>query len=333
MALPDRWASWLVGAVPAGIRVTRQFRPDLIWSTYPIATAHLIGLTLHRITGIPWVADFRDSMTEDYYPRDVLTRRCYQWIERQAITSSVCLIFTTPSTLEMYLSRYPDLNRQRCRVIPNGYDEEDFDNLIVTERPDDFSDRPIRLLHAGFIYPDDRDPRPFFQAVSRLKEEGHVSTKNLRVDLRAAGSESYYSTLLRELAIDDIVHLLPALPHRQALQDCVDSDALLLLQAASCNHQIPAKAYEYLRLQKPVLALTDEKGDTAGLLGETGGATLINLTDEQALYLKLPAFLDSVRRHTHPLPDKKEIERYNRKNQCLELARCLSQLSRLETTR
>src|SRR3990170_1185865 len=61
-ALPDRWASWWLGAVPAGLRLIRAHRPDIIWSTYPIATAHLIGLTLHRLSGIPWVADFRDPM-------------------------------------------------------------------------------------------------------------------------------------------------------------------------------------------------------------------------------------------------------------------------------
>src|SRR5262249_9172147 len=60
MALPDRWVSWVVSAVPAGLQLVRRYRPDVLWSTYPIATAHLIGLTLQRLTGIPWIADFRD---------------------------------------------------------------------------------------------------------------------------------------------------------------------------------------------------------------------------------------------------------------------------------
>ena len=64
MALPDQWSSWWLSAVPAGLRLVRRYRPAVLWSTYPIATAHLIGLTLHRLTGIPWVADFRDSMTD-----------------------------------------------------------------------------------------------------------------------------------------------------------------------------------------------------------------------------------------------------------------------------
>ena len=91
----------------------------------------------------------------------------------------------------------------------------------------------------------------------------------------ASGFEDYYAGILKELKIDDIVQLLSALPYRKALEDCARADALLLFQAASCNHQIPAKAYEYLRLGKPVLALTPVVGDTAKLLEEVGGATLL----------------------------------------------------------
>src|SRR5215813_9488403 len=63
-AVPDRWVSWFVGGVARGLRLIRTRAPRVIWSTYPIATAHLIGLALHRLTGLPWVADFRDPMTE-----------------------------------------------------------------------------------------------------------------------------------------------------------------------------------------------------------------------------------------------------------------------------
>jgi hypothetical protein len=52
-ALPDRWVSWWLGAVPMGLYLIRKYRPAVIWSTYPIATAHLIGLSLSRLTGIP----------------------------------------------------------------------------------------------------------------------------------------------------------------------------------------------------------------------------------------------------------------------------------------
>ena len=73
LAVPDRWVSWWGTAVPAAMRLIREFRPQAIWSTYPIATAHLIALTVQRISNLPWIADFRDLMTEHGFPSDPRT--------------------------------------------------------------------------------------------------------------------------------------------------------------------------------------------------------------------------------------------------------------------
>lgn len=326
MALPDQWSSWWFDAVRTGLALVRRHKPEIIWSTYPIATAHLIGFTLHRLTGLPWVADFRDSMTEDNYPRDPLTRWSYLWIERRAVKHASHLVFTAPSTKNMYLERYLNLSSDRCMLIPNGYDEKDFAGIETSQVTASSDGRQIRLLHAGLIYTDDRDPRAFFRALSRLKKDGVVTRNNLVIDLRASGSENYYGTLLKELGIDTIVRLLPPLSHRKALEDCASADALLLFQAASCNHQIPAKAYEYLRLGKPVFALTPREGDTAKLLEEVGGATIFDLANEEEIYKGIPVFLNSLRDRTHSLPNTERASRYSRKYQAYQLSECLSKV-------
>jgi hypothetical protein len=68
LALPDRWASWIPSALVRGLAVLRRRRPRVIWSTYPIASAHLIGYLLHRLSGLPWIADFRDPMYDQSFP-------------------------------------------------------------------------------------------------------------------------------------------------------------------------------------------------------------------------------------------------------------------------
>jgi glycosyltransferase involved in cell wall biosynthesis len=320
MALPDRWVSWCAGAVPAGLRLIRRHRPQAIWSTYPIATAHLIALTLHRLTSVPWVADFRDSMTEDNYPPNPSVRRVYRWIEQRAMAESTFAVFTARSSRQMYLDRYPDLAPDRCRLIPNGYAEEDFADLGPAASR---SDRPpglVRLLHSGLIYAEERDPRPLLRALARLKTSGAIAPGRLRIDLRAAGPEGVHENLLRELGLADIVFLRPALPYADALHDAASADGLLLLQGPSCNHQIPAKTYEYLRLQKPILALTSREGDTAALLDETGGATVVDLMSEHAIHDALPGFLASLREGTHPVPNPIQTQRYARRPQARELA-------------
>lgn len=324
--LPDRWASWCLGAVPMGLWAIRKHRSQIIWTTYPIATAVLIGWILHRLTGRPWVVDFRDSMTEDEYPRDPSTRRVYRWIERRAVQRGARLVFTARSTIQMYRKRYPWLPPEKCLLIPNGYDEEDFRDILRVESTQKPAMGPTRILHMGLLYPEERDPIPFFRALSRLKKEGQVSAAKLRIELRASGFDDVYAPLVRELALDDLVHFLPALPYQQALQDGSGADGLMLFQAANCDHQIPAKLYEYLRLRKPILALTSESGDTAAVLRESGGATIVDLASEEAIYRALPAFLASLQADQHSLPDEQKVMRYSRENQARELAACFSQL-------
>ncbi len=323
---PDHWVSWWLSAVPAGLRLIRRHRPAVLWSTFPIATAHLIALTLHRLTRLPWVADFRDSMTEEDYPRDPVTRRTCLGIERAVVARASLLVFTAERTRQMYLDRYPALGRERCALIPNGYDEADFADLAVPPAPPP-AHRPLGLLHAGLIYPEERDPRPLFRALARLTAEGRIPPGALEVKLRAAGSEDRYGACLRELGLHHVVRLLPPIPYREALRECLESDALLVLQGPSCDHQIPAKVYEYLRAHRPILALTTDRGDTAALLREVGGATIVDIGDENALYGTIPEFLSRVRDGTHALPAPDRARRYARQNQALELARHLDMLA------
>jgi len=326
MALPDRWVSWCLSAVPAGLFAIYRRRADVIFTTFPIATAILIGLILHRLTGKPWVLDLRDSMTEDDYPRDEATRRMYRKIECRAVRYGSLFLFTAISTVDMYLKRYPELRREKCVLLPNGYDEQDFQDLALAPVSPIPRDRPIKMLHAGLIYPEERDPRPFFQALSRLKREANIDAERLQISLRASGDEQYYEELLKKHDISDIVHLLPPVPYRKALQEAASADALLLLQGVTCNHQIPAKAYEYLRLRRPILALTTDEGDTAALLRENGGSTIVNMYDAEKIYEALLSFFDELRNGTHALPDALKTSKFARRNQAHQLGGLLDQL-------
>jgi glycosyltransferase involved in cell wall biosynthesis len=323
MALPDRWVSWCLGAILSGYRTIRREKCDAILTTFPIASAVLIGWVLHRLTGAPWVADFRDSMTEPDYPRDRSTWRVYRWLEQRAVRDASRLIFTASSAVRMYLKRYPDLSPDRCRLILNGYDEEDFRNLLPSPAR---QSQPLRLVHMGLLYPIERDPKPFFRAVSQLRRDGKLDAARVQIELRASGYESSYEPMIRAEGIEDLVHLLPPLPYRDALENSANADGLLLFQAACCDHQIPAKVFEYLRLAKPILALTSDTGDTAALLRQTGGATIADSADWQAIYRELPGFLKATETHTHPRPDPGLVEQYSRKAQAQKLANLLNEV-------
>ena len=321
-ALPDRWATWLLGAIPIGLRLIRKYRPNVIWSTYPIATAHLIGLVLHRFTGVPWVADFRDSMTEDDYPRDPQTRRVYRWIEQKTVRHCSRAVFTTPGTTAMYKKRYPELPTSRWSMIANGYDEEDF--VAVEQMIGEQSnarDRTV-LVHSGVLYPSERDPLAFFAALSDLQQSGLISATNLQIVLRGSGSEEFYDKELRRQGLKGIVILEKSISHHAALAEILRADGLLLFQAANCNHQIPAKTYEYLRARKPIFAMTDPKGDTAGLLKSLGVHTIVALDQKEQIRARLKEFLDEVHRR-QALLSSDNVHRHTRKARTVELVTLL----------
>lgn len=325
LALPDRWVSWSFAAILKGLRVIFQKKIDVVFTTFPIASAVWVGLALHRLTRKPWIVDFRDPLTEDHHPRDRTTWRVWRWLEQQAMRRASLLLFTARSTLRMYRQRYPEIPGEKFLLLPNGYDEEDFIHVhgASASKPA----HPVHLLHSGLVYPEERDPRAFFRALARLHEEGKISAETLNLSFRAAGFEDTYNPAIQELGLSGIVHFLPRIPYTQALQECADTDALLVMQAANCDHQIPAKTYEYLRLGKPILGLTTDGGDTAALLREVGGATVTDLHDENAIYESLPRFLAAVADGSHPLPSRDLAARYARQNLARELTNHLNRLN------
>jgi hypothetical protein len=168
MARPERWISWKFAAIRDGLKLIRQFSPDASWSTYPIATAHVVESALHRKTGTPWVTDFRDPMAQDDYSVDPKTRQAYLDIESEAAAKASYCVFTTPGAAAMHRQRYPS-GGGRMMVIENGYDEESF----VAVAPQAASDtgkplqnkRSLIMLHSGIVYPSERDPTQLFVAL------------------------------------------------------------------------------------------------------------------------------------------------------------------------
>ena len=319
-ALPDRWISWWLGAVPTGLRMIRRLRPVVLWSTYPIATAHLIGLALHRISGVPWVADMRDPMLDDEYPRGRLARKAAAWIEARTVAACSRVVCTTPGALRSYRARYPAIAARRFALIENGYDEENFADAHSVAMPARDPDAPLVLLHSGIIYPSERDPRPLFAALAALLKDGRVAGVKLRVVLRASVHDDFLRALSAAHGLDKIVHVAPPLTYREALAEMLAADGLLLLQAANCNDQIPAKLYEYLRARRPILALTDSVGDTAQALRQAGIDSIGPLDDQQGIMVALTHFLGSLVAKTAPLPSQATIASHARSARAAQLA-------------
>ena len=320
VALPDRWSTWWIGAIPAGLALIRAHKPRLIWSTFPISTAHLIGLTLHRLTGLPWIADFRDPMLQPTYPASGLQRRLYAWIERQAITRCHAAVFTTSSAMESYRTRFPHIAPDKFHVIENGYDEDGFSHEIapITQSPP--ASRRLVLVHSGVLYRDGRDPTPFLEAVAALKRQGLADAASLRIVLRAPGDIADIASMVERVGVADIVEVAPPVPYRKALDEMLAADGLMVFQGSLFNTQIPAKMYEYFRARKPILGLVDLAGETARVLGRSGFDDLAPADSAEAIAPVLSSFIGKVRTGQAAVASEALIRSSSRQHRASELA-------------
>ena len=333
LATPDRWQSWIASGVVAGLGVIRSWHPHAILSTYPIPSAHSIGLALHRMSGVPWIADFRDPMLQDTYPHQPILRRAYASIERATFKHANRITVTTPGTAELYVGRYAQRPAQSIHVIANGFDEDMFANSVAADAagreavaPVQGERRPLQLLHSGLLYPHERNPELFFQAVAELLQEGALGEGEVLFTLRASGNEAAYQKRLAELKLDQVMRLMPAVPYRDALVEMLGSDACLIFQARSCNQQIPAKVYEYLYARKPILGLTDPDGDTGRLLANTGATHIAALEDKAGMKRAIRDFVGALRDGTAPCAPRDVVMQYSRRASSERLAALLDEV-------
>jgi len=333
LAVPDPWISWFFLGVQNGLRLIQKRGVQLLWSTYPIATAHLIAFVLHRLTGLPWVADFRDPMnetnpiTKERWPKDPKVWWARDWIERHTVRNCDRSVFVTPGALRIYAQRYPDIPASRWAVIANGYSEESFLAAETLRNGNQPRGNKTVLLHSGVLYPSpDRHPGHFFAALADLRNSGKISPENLRVILRASSSEDMYQKQIHEHGIESIVALEPPLSYNNALAEMLSVDGLLVFQGHDSNPAIPAKLYEYLRARRPIFALVDDQGQTAALLRQAAVGTLVPLDSHERIAAGLLDFLEQIRSAVAPVASDKEIERHSRRNKAFELARLFEEI-------
>lgn len=321
LARPDSWLSWWPMATWQGARVIERVQPDAIWSTYPIATAHLIGSSLARRSGLPWIADFRDPMAQEGYPQDPATWRSFERIERAAFDQAAAITFTACSAASTYEQRY-SAHAGKVHLLENGYDEATFEGA---ESGPSLNDGKLTILHSGVVYPSERDPTQLFASLATLKAQSPDAYARLRIRFRAP----VHSQLLNELAdqngVEEAIEILPSIGYRDALSEMMSADGLLLLQAANCNEQIPAKLYEYLRAKRPVLVLADPEGDTAVVAQRSGIGDGAPLNDAAAIVQLLQKFASG--RVDQMLPKDAAIAAASRKERTRSLAGLLDDAS------
>lgn len=318
IALPDRWASWWPSGMLTGSKAIRDWRPSVVWSTYPIATAHLVAGTLARVYKLPWVADFRDWMTHADYPAGRLQRMSYRRLERYVLRNAAAASFTTDSCLSLYREKFPDLPASNWFTLPNGYDESDFKRFVpaaIAKKSD-----CIHLLHSGYLYPEERDPSDLFKAIALLKKGGFFEGRKLKVRFRGAGNERQIAEKASVAGVKDMVDVLPHCSHEHALVEMQQASALLLIQGRRFDRQIPAKAYEYLRCGRPVLTLASSSSESARLMSVDGFRYCADPRSPNEIAIAIERLVHDIETNQIRLASPSQIRRFDRRRQTSLLA-------------
>jgi len=325
LSTPDKQAFWLPFALTEGRKTVREEEIDLIYTSSPPHSTHLIGYFLKRFSGLPWVADFRDPWTlNEYFQEKPTTPRMKQleaYLEGLVVNGCDHLIANTRSVAEAFRGKFNDLAPFRVSVIPNGYDPEDFQGL----EPHNFE--KFTVTHLGSLY-GRRQPIGFLKGLSFFLQRHPEAKERLKV-LFVGNIEEETLRQMREFDLADIVECKPHEPHRQALRLAFSSHLLLLILGHDPRGAaiIPAKLFEYLFTGKPILALVSE-GETAEMIRSHDAGTVITSSDVEEIGLGIQQYYEGHLKGNRfqSRSNSREIEKYHRRHLTAELAEIFDSL-------
>lgn len=262
--IPDARKYWIRPSVKYLSAYLKEVPVQVVVTTGPPHSLHLIGLKLKQKLNIPWVADFRDPWTGiDFYSRLKLTRaadRKHHRLEQQVIMQADAVI-TVSHGLKIDFRKY---RQNGIHVITNGYDPEDIPSVPVEPAGD------FLITHLGSVNAD-RNPHAFWKAVSESLQENEPFKKHLRIRFIGKTDVTVRVSIL-EHGLENYVELCPPVPHEQVFTLLKQSRLLFLPVNRTPNAAsiLTGKLYEYLAAGRPVLGIGPEDGEMARILEETG---------------------------------------------------------------
>lgn len=293
-SIPDAEIGWVVPAIVRGLRAIRRVRPRVIYSTAPPWTGQLVAYALARISGLPWVADFRDPWARAPWRESMspLARRAAARFERAVIARADAVMFSTNTNRDEYARHYGAEAATRFFVVLNGCDPEEMVGLLPATPEQEFV-----IVHAGSLY-GARTPEPLLVAIASAAQKGHVRTDQVRLRLIGATPDAKLQAVAESLGLERALEFVPRMPRRLVLEEMAAASALLALQPAT-TVSIPGKLYEYVALGKPILAICEE-GETADLIRRSGLGIAVTTNEAAAIETALLQVMELARRPLAP---------------------------------
>ncbi len=302
--IPDPRVFWVQPSIKYLSQLLEQEDFDMIVSTGPPHSMHMIAMGLKKKFNIPWVADFRDPFSQmdvyDEYYMSARSRTKLEKIEQKILDNCTAFVSTSFSIGDFLLNIDP----VKMHVITNGYDAENFKDFKDKSHLDD----KIVLFHGGTMG-EERNPLGLIDALNALKHSNSSLFK--RIELRLAGNTSP-SVLqsLKESMGSQLVDL-SYLNHDSLFEEYQKANILLLLihKTDIGRTCIPGKIYEYLAANKPILAFGDPQSDSGVILEKTKGGLIFDYEDASSIHQGLLKLIQEPKKYTAERESVAEFER------------------------
>jgi glycosyltransferase involved in cell wall biosynthesis len=321
--IPDARMFWIRPSIRFLCEKLRNNPVEVIVSTGPPHSLHLIAKAVSQRTGIPWIADFRDPWTKiDFYKDLHLTALAdarHKYLEKQVLTRADKVVAATWSTAAEFrhISAREDLE-----VVTNGFDHADFADPNVIALDTDFS-----IAHIGSMNKD-RSPDALWAGLAEALEARPAMAEKLRLNFIGPTDFSVRESLQR-FNLDRFAHFVPFVPHAEAVQWQQRNRILLMVvnDAPDAAMRIPGKLYEYLAAGRPILAIGEPDSDSAKVLRMSGAGKMLHFSDRAGVKSFL---LDAYERFllNEDRLQAQGIQQFTRQHTAGEFARILDQVAK-----
>ena len=302
--IPDARKFWIKPSVNYLKKYLQENKVDVVITTGPPHSMHLIGLNLKKQLNIKWIADFRDPWTEiDYFYQLPLTKKTiekHHSLEKEVLENADTVLVVGNTMNE----KYRKFNKNTI-TITNGFDGKPNEGVKKL-------DSKFTLTHIGLMNAD-RNPKMLWEVLSEIIKENSAFKTDF--NLKLIGKVD--TAIINEISKNNLtknVELINYVSHNEVVEFQKKSQVLLLIvnNVPSAKGIITGKIFEYLMAKRPILAIAPKNGDLSEIISKTNSGFVVNFNDRIQLK-KTIVDLYSKFKENNLVVNSKNIKQYHRR--------------------
>lgn len=271
--IPDAKMFWIRPSTRFLKKYIQDEKIEIIISTGPPHSLHLIALKLKRKLDVKWIADFRDPWTNIDFYKDLPTLKSvdkrHHMLEKEVLQKADKIIVVGAQMKKEFQELLPLAN---IEVITNGFDSEIAQNAIL--------DKKFSILHVGSINAD-RSHESFYKALHDLLRENDVLKEFF--ELKLVGKVDFTAReYISKYKLEEFTKFINYVPYTEIskIQQTARILYLPVNNTPNAKGILTGKLFEYLAAKRPIIAQGPQDGDLAQILKETNAGFIFNFDDE-----------------------------------------------------